>query len=255
MSHTLSFGKSGNRLLDALSEQDFERLLPHIESTPMAFKQIFHKQGQTIAHAYFPTGGVGSVTKVMHDGSMIEVATAGMEGMIGVELFLGERNGVNEALMQVAGPDGWRISAAQILGELERRGTFWDLIRRYTVVFMGTAQQSVACNGLHNVEERCCRWLLTTQDRIGTDRVRLTQEFLAVMLGVRRPTVTIVLGTLEKAGLLELHRGEVRIVDRSRLEAASCECYRTSLQDYEFLLPECTGKRRYANGLEDGRSA
>ena len=241
---TLSHGKTGNQLLDALSQPDFERLLPHIESTPMAFKQIFHKQGQTIAHAYFPTGGVGSVTKVMSDGAMIEVATAGREGMIGTDLFFGETNALNEALMQVPGPDGWRIPSGPFTAELQRGGAFWDLIRRYTVVFVANAQQSAACNGLHNVEERCCRWLLSTQDRIGADRVRLTQEFLAVMLGVRRPTVTIVLGALEKSGLLELRRGEIHITDRRRLEAGSCECYRMTQQEYDRLLPECNGHGR-----------
>jgi CRP-like cAMP-binding protein len=244
MSTYPSYGKSGNRLLDALAPGDFERLLPHIESTPMSFKQIFHKQGQAIAHAYFPTGGVGSVTKVMSDGAMIEVATAGREGMIGTDLFLGETNALNEALMQVPGPDAWRIAAPAFVAELQRGGPFWDLMRRYTVTFMATAQQSVACNGLHNVEERCCRWLLNTQDRIGADRVRLTQEFLAVMLGVRRPTVTIVLGTLEKSGMLELRRGEIHIMDRRQLEDGACECYRTTQLDYERLLPECNGHRR-----------
>jgi CRP-like cAMP-binding protein len=249
MSNTLSHGQTGNRLLDTLKQPDFERLLPHLEATPMSFKQIFHKQGQAISHAYFPTGGVGSVTKVMSDGAMIEVATAGYEGMIGTDLFFGETNAINEALMQVAGPDGWRIPAAPFTAELQRAGPLWDLIRRYTVVFLANAQQSVACNELHNVEERCCRWLLTTQDRIGADRVRLTQEFLAVMLGVRRPTVTIVLGTLEKAGLLELRRGEIHVTDRKRLEAASCECYRAAIQDYERLLPECNGNghRRFGD--------
>jgi CRP-like cAMP-binding protein len=242
MSPTLTTGNSGNRLLDALSKADFDRLLPHIEATPMAFKQIFFKQGQSIAHAYFPTGGVGSVTKVMSDGAMIEVATAGAEGMLGIDLFFGETIAANEAVMQVAGPDGWRIPVTAVLAELQRGGAFWDLVRRYTVVFVTNTQQFAACNGLHNVEERCCRWLLMTQDRTGTNQIRLTQEFLAVMLGVRRPTVTIVLGTLEKAGLLELHRGEIHVMDRKRLEAASCECYRVSQHDYERLLPECNGR-------------
>ena len=239
MAPTLAHGKTNNRLLDALGQTDFERLLPHIEPTPMAFRQILYKQGSTITHAYFPTGGVGSMTKVMSDGGMIEVGTAGQEGMIGTGLFLGETYALDEALMQVPGPDGWRIPAAQFTAELQRHGALWDLIRRYTVTFVGHALQSTACNGLHNVEERCCRWLLTTHDRIGSDRVRLTQEFLAVMLGVRRPTVTIVLGTLEKAGLVELRRGEIHIVDRKRLESASCECYRAIILDYERLLPEC----------------
>ena len=178
---------------------------------------------------------------------MIEVATAGHEGMIGIDLFMGETNAINEALMQVPGSDGWRIPAAPFTAELQRGTGLWDLIRRYMVVFLAHAQQSVACNGLHNVEERCCRWLLTTQDRIGADSVRLTQEFLAVMLGVRRPTVTIVLGTLEHTGLVELHRGEIRITDRKGLEAASCECYRTAQQDYERLLPECNGHPRFGD--------
>jgi CRP-like cAMP-binding protein len=240
MSNNLpSYGKSGNRLLDALGESDFNRLLPHLESTRMNFRDIFHKQGEVISHAYFPTGGVGSITKVMDDGGMIEVGTAGHDGMIGVCLFMGETTAFNEALMQVGGPDGWRISAGAFTAELQRRGLFWDLMRRYSVLFMTHALQSIACNGLHNVEERCCRWLLSTQDRIGSDRVRLTQEFLAVMLGVRRPTVTIVLGTLEKAGLVALRRGEIHIVDRARMEAASCECYAAIVQDYRRLLPEC----------------
>ena len=247
MTTTLAFGKTGNRILDALSQPDFERLLPHIETTPMAFRQVFHKQGEPIAHAYFPAGGVASVTQVMSDGAMIEVATAGLEGMIGIELFLGETRGVNEALMQVAGPDGWRIPASEMVREMQRGGAFWDLLRRYAIVFVSNAQQSAACNGLHNVEERCCRWLLTTQDRLGSDRVHLTQEFLAVMLGVRRPTVTIVLGTLEKAGLLELHRGEVHVKDRRRLEEASCECYKATQLDYEQMLPECNGKVRFGS--------
>jgi CRP-like cAMP-binding protein len=242
MATTLSNGQTGNRLLDAVDHQGLDRLAPHLESTPMAFKQVLHKPGGKVSHAYFFTGGVASVTKVLSDGAMIEVGTAGRDGMIGVGLFLGETVASNEALVQIPGPMGWRIPAGDFMAELGQRGRFWDLMRRYTLVCSGHWLQSVACNGLHNVEERCCRWLLTTQDRVGSDHVRLTQEFLAVMLGVRRPTVTIVLGTLEKAGLLELHRGEIHIVDRKRLEEASCECYRSTVDDYQRLLPECVGR-------------
>jgi CRP-like cAMP-binding protein len=124
-----------------------------------------------------------------------------------------------------------------------RGGQFSDLVRRYTTVFVANSLQSMACYGLHSVESRCCRWLLQTEDRVKSRCINVSQEFLSIMLGVRRPTVTIILGMLAKAGLVELHRREIIIVDRPRLEAASCECYRVAIEDYRRLLPDCCPRR------------
>jgi CRP-like cAMP-binding protein len=215
----------------------------HITPTPMGVRRVFHKQGETMAAAYFPTGGVGSVTRLTGQGGILEVASAGFEGMIGVDLFLGETIALNEAIMQIGGTDGWCISEKHFTEAMRRRQQFWDVMRRYTAVFFANSLQSMACYGLHNVESRCCRWLLHTQDRVRSNRINVSHEFLSVMLGVRRPTVTIILGALAEAGLVELHRREIIIADRARLEAASCECYEAAIADYRRLLPECRPRR------------
>ena len=242
-------GGFGNRLLDVLERDELQLMAGQIHPTPMQVRKMFHKQGQPISAAYFPTGGVASVTRLTGEGGILEVASAGYEGMLGVDLFLGQPVALNEAIMQIGGPDGWCISATHFKDAIRRGGQFSDLMRRYTIVFVANSLQSTACSGLHSVESRCCRWLLQTQDRLRSHRINVSQEFLSVMLGVRRPTVTIVLGTLAKAGLVELHRREIIIVDRLRLEAASCECYGAASEDYRRLLPECSGA---GHGSENG---
>jgi CRP-like cAMP-binding protein len=236
---TTSAGGFGNQLLDVLNGSELQLMAGHIQQTAMPVRKVFHKQGESIAAAYFPTGGMGSVTRLTGDGGILEVASAGYDGMIGVDLFLGQTIALNEAIMQIGGPDGWCIAASHFREAIHRRGQFWDVMRRYMTVFLANSLQSMACYGLHSVESRCCRWLLLTHDRLRSERIRVSQEFLSVMLGVRRPTVTIVLGTLARAGLVELHRREICVVDRLRLEAASCECYFDAIADYRRILPEC----------------
>lgn len=159
----------------------------------------------------------------MNDGASIEVGTVGNEGIIGLSVFLGGESGPQEALPQIAG-DAWRMRAEVFRREVQHLPVVQKLLQTYTLAVLNTLSQSMACNHSHPVEERTCRWLLMTQDRIGRDRFRLTQEFPSLMVGVRRPTVRMIAGTLQKSGLITYRRGETTVVDRSGLERASCEC-------------------------------
>ena len=203
----------------------------------MKLKQILHKQGAKIDLIYFPGGGCCSITNVMVDGRMVEVATIGNEGMVGITVFLGGDTASGEAFVQV--PDG----NAQVMPvdvfrrELARRGSFYDLVSRYAQALQVLMMQSIACNSLHSVEERCSRWLLMTHDRVAGDQFTLTHEFLGFMLGVRRPTVSLVLGTLDRAGLIENGTKKITIVNRKGLENSACECYQVVKNSFTRLLP------------------
>ncbi|MCA1651853.1 MAG: Crp/Fnr family transcriptional regulator [Acidobacteria bacterium] len=206
-------------------------------TVPLKFKQILHRQGEKIDTIYFPAGGVCSITSTMTDGRMVEVATVGNEGMVGSTAFFGEDVHPGESMVQV--PDGFAqtMSVRVFRAELDRRGPFYSLAARYSQALMLLIMQSAACNRLHSVEERCARWLLMTHDRAGADRFKLTQEFLSVMLGVRRPSVSIVAKTFHKAGLIDYGHKQIAILDRKGLEATSCECYRVIQAHFARLLP------------------
>jgi hypothetical protein len=168
---------------------------------------------------------------------MLEVATVGQEGIVGVGAILGDSIAAGEAFIQVQGDPAQVLPIEIFQEEMARGGAFHDAVSRYGRAFMLLIMQSVACNGLHSAEERCCRWLLMTHDRVGVDEFALTHDFLAMMLGVRRPTVTLVLTALNRAGILSYVRGRMRITDRRRLESASCECYRQARAIFQRLLP------------------
>lgn len=230
-----------NKLLAVLPLADRQRISSYLAAVPAEFKHVFYKQGATIDDVYFPGGGAWSLTKTMEDGSTAEVGTLGSEGMIGSSVFFGDRVSQTEAIVQIAGDqDACKMPVAAFMAEMELRGAFYNRVIRYHQALAIQIQQTTACNALHPVEQRCCRWLLMSRDRVGGDDFKLTQEFLAIMLGVRRPTVTLVVGALEKAGLIESrgHRGTIRIVDSARLEAASCECYAAVKANFARLLPE-----------------
>jgi CRP-like cAMP-binding protein len=228
-----------NWLLGALSAEVRQKLSPWLEMVPMRQRQRLHRQGGDITHVYFPQGAIASITKSMEDGRMIEMSTVGIEGFVGVTAFLGERVAVDEAVIQISGPDGFRMTVEHFVSALGTIPDFTDIIRRYSVASLVSTQQSVACNGLHDLTQRCCRWLLMTRDRRQSDRLPLTHEFLSVMLGVRRASVTLVLGQLQKSGLIEARRGEIVLVETKALENVSCECYEIVRQQYARLLPEC----------------
>jgi CRP-like cAMP-binding protein len=226
-----------NKLLAALPEEDLRRLQASLTPVPFTFRKVFNTQGEPIRHVVFPSSGVASVVNVMADGRMVETATIGNEGIIGSSLFVGGDIALADAFVQVPGErPAVSMSATAFHEELDRRGPFYDLVSRYSQAFQALIMQSTACNVLHSVEERCARWLLMTHDRVTGDDIRLTHEFLGMMLGARRPTVSLVLGTLAKAGLIQNANRKIVIVNRKGLEEASCECYEMVREHFERLL-------------------
>jgi CRP-like cAMP-binding protein len=217
---------SMNRLLALLPADEYHRVSAELTWRPLKVLQVLHKHGDPISEVYFPGRSVCSITNVMEDGGVVEVATVGREGMVGISAVFGAPVASGEAFVQIAAEPAAVMSIDAFRREMERRGTFHDRVTRYSQVFVNMLMQSVACNGLHSAEERCCRWLLMTHDRIGQDEFPLTHEFLATMLGVRRPTVTLVMAELARTGIVSHVRAHVRIVDRKGLEEAACECYR-----------------------------
>jgi CRP-like cAMP-binding protein len=224
-----------NRLLACLPTADFQRLRPHLKTRPVAVKQVFHPYNQPVREVFFPNGGVASVTAVMKNGAMVEIATVGDEGFLGISAFFGDNLLSGETMMQVPDTNIAVLPVEIFKREIERRGPFHECMQRYSQGFLIQMMQSTACMALHPVLERCCRWLLMTHDRMRRDDFHLSHEFLAMMLGSTRPTVTVVAGTLQKAGLIKYVHGHMTILDRAGLETASCECYATVKRHFDRL--------------------
>jgi CRP-like cAMP-binding protein len=233
-----------NLLIAALPAADYQRIAPMLEVVPFKLKQVLHKPGERIEHVYFPGGGFCSVVTVLEDGGMVEVATIGREGVVGAMMVLDGAPMQSASMVQGETEICYRMTAEDFLAELGRRGPFYDLLTHYAQALVGFIMQSTACNAVHSVEQRLARWLLMAQDRMGEHEFPLTQEFVAMMLGATRPTVTVVAGTLQRAGLITYHRGHVTIVDREKLEGASCECYRAAT---DLLKAVTNGSRSRAH--------
>jgi CRP-like cAMP-binding protein len=231
-----SRSQNQNRLLAALPEEIYARLALSLETIQLPLKQFLYKPGESVGYVYCPGGGFCSIVTVLADGGMVEVATIGREGMLGLSTVSGGRRGASAAMVQAETSLCYRLPMAAFRREMDLRGPFYELLTAYAQALTGVIMQSTACNAVHSVEQRLARWLLMAHDRVGRDEFPLTQEFVAMMLGATRPTVTIVAGTLQRAGLITYHRGHLTIVDRKALESASCECYRTATD----LLTEVT---------------
>jgi len=201
----------------------------------VAVKQVLHPANELVREVFFPNGGVASVTAGMASGAMVEIATVGDEGVVGIDVVFGAERLSGETMIQVPDTDIEVLPVAIFKREMERRGPFYECVHRYSQGFMIQMMQSTACMALHPVLERCCRWLLMTHDRMRRDDFLLSHEFLAMMLGATRPTVTVVAGTLQKAGLIKYVHGHMTIVDRAGLENASCECYETVRRHFDRL--------------------
>ena len=225
----------GNNLLASLPKEEYKRLLPQLETVSLSLKQHLYRLNEPIEYVYFPNSGVVSVVSFLKDGRIVEVATVGNEGMIGTPILLGVDRILAETFVQIPG-DGLRMKVDVFRREVPLGSPLHSLLLRYTQTLMNHLMQSVVCNQMHSVEERCCRWLLLTQDRVESDEFPLTQEFLAQMLGVRRATVSVVAATLQRVGLIRYHRGKIKVLDRQGLEAGSCECYQVVKQEYIRLL-------------------
>jgi CRP-like cAMP-binding protein len=236
MGRNNSLNVSGeNRLLAILRCKEYDRLRPQLDPFTLRMKDVLYEANGEITHVYFPLNGVVSLVLPMDEGLTAEVCTVGNEGMVGTPVFLGAEKSPTRAITQVPG-ESLRMRAEAFRDEVEHGGPLRDVVQRYTQAMINQISQSVGCNNLHSVEERMCRWLLMSHDRVGTDEFPLTQEFLAQMLGVRRPSVSVVAGILQKAGLISYHRGRIKILDRKKLEAASCPCYRVIKQEFDRLL-------------------
>jgi CRP-like cAMP-binding protein len=225
----------GNRLLARLPADEYQRLFPDPRPVPLEFKHVLYEPEIPIEFAYFPSHGVVSEVTVMEDGASIELSTVGNEGMVGLPVPLGIAESSSKAVVQVPG-SGLRLPVDKLRVEISRDTPLRRLLLRYTGLFLFQVSQTVACNGLHSVQQRCCRWLLMTHDRVDGDEFPITHEFLAQMLGVRRPSISEVLRPLQKDGLIRYHRGRMVILDRESLEATSCECHRTVQREYARLL-------------------
>jgi CRP-like cAMP-binding protein len=224
-----------NRLLTALSRDLQIRLLPGMEKVSLPIRQVLYEADAPITHVYFPLSGVMSLVVTLKQGPSVEVATIGNEGMVGTPVFLGAERSPSHVFSQVAG-QALKMRADGFKRALEEHAELVDVVRRYTQGMVNQISQTTACNHVHSVQARMCRWLLMTHDRVGADEFHLTQEFLAQMLGVRRPSVTVAAGILQRAGLIRYQRGRIRVADRAGLEAAACECYETVRQEFDRLL-------------------
>jgi CRP-like cAMP-binding protein len=216
---------SPNKLLASLPAGDYRRLLPLLRAMSLPFQHVLLKPTGTLSTIYFPGDGAYSITQVMKSGRTVEVATVGNEGFIGINALFHGHRWLAGAVVKVPDPVAHAMSIRAFRHEMNRRGRFAEAINRYAEGFVASLMRSVACNALHSVEQRCARWLLTTRGRVHRNEFPLTQEFLALMLGVRRPTVTLALGTLQRRGLIEYGRRRLVVLDPAGLEAASCECY------------------------------
>ena len=213
-----------NRLLSALPTRDYARVVKYLRMNLVVTGQTLQEQAAPVTEVYFPNGGVYSVTNEMRDGALVEVATVGREGMLGIGVFLGDRHSAGRTFLQV--PNGPLPSmTAKHFVQATAAGTFREVIALYAQANLLQIMQATACNALHDVKQRCCRWLLQTQDRVEAAEFQLKQEFLAIMLGVHRPTVTVVMRGLQQSGLISTSYGRIRVLKRAKLEAASCECY------------------------------
>lgn len=225
-----------NKLLAALPPDVYRRLRPKLREVPLRWKDVLQRRGEPVRTIYFPTTGVCSVVLTMQDGRAVDVATVGNEGMIGFAGLVGGRETLSDVVVQVGTGEADAIDVEEFNEEMDRHEAFSRLLARYTQVVIETMMQSLACNTLHTVQERCARWLLMTHDRVAADDLRLTQEFLAIMLGARRASVSVAAAAFERDGLIEWRRRLVRIVDRAGLEAVSCECYDSSRRLLEHLV-------------------
>lgn len=223
-----------NRLLDSLPEEDRNRFLADCETVDLAFGRKLAEPGETISHALFPIDSLVSLIATLEGGGRLEVSMAGNEGMVGISLLLGTQKSSLQAVVQGAGT-ALRMSAAFLQGHLERSSALERVMKRYLNVLMSQITQSAACTHYHGVEARLARWLLMTHDRTRGDQLRITHEFLSGMLGVRRAGVTKAAKALQVRGLIEYHRGEITVLERPGLEAASCSCYAADRETYAQL--------------------
>src|SRR6267142_4263985 len=232
-----AYSPKENRLLAAMPEADYQALKPSLERVSMPLGQAVYESGGPQGYVYFPTSSIVSLLYVLADGATAEIAVTGNEGLVGIALFMGGETTPSRAVVQSAG-HGYRLRGAVLKREFEAGGALQHLLLRFTQALITQMAQTAVCNRHHEVDQQLCRWLLLSLDRLPSDRLVMTQELIANMLGVRREGVTEAAGELQAEGLIEYSRGNIRVLDRPRLEARVCECYAVVKKEYDRLLPE-----------------
>jgi CRP-like cAMP-binding protein len=225
-----------NQLIAALPENEWKRWQTQLEPVELKLGQVLHESGAALTHVYFPTSAIVSLLYVMENGSSAEIAVVGHEGIVGVSLFMGGESTTSRAVVQSAGK-GFRMSAEAVKAEFNRNGPVLHLLLRYTQALISQMAQTAVCNRHHSLDQQLCRWLLLSLDRLRGSELVMTQELIANMLGVRREGVTEAAVKLQGAGLISYARGRIRVLDRPRLEARTCECYAVVKKEYDRLLP------------------
>lgn len=227
--------RSENKLLAALSAKCYKRLSPSIELIDLPLGKILYPQKQRVKHVYFPRWAAVSMVNTFEDGSMVEVGVVGREGVLGSFLLSGDDISPHQAIVQI-GDGGWKMPVDVFKREIERNGELSNLTRRYSQALFTQVAQTAACNRIHPISQRLARWLLLMQDRVQSQNLHLTHEFIATMLGSRRAGVTLAAGKLQAEGIIRYSRGKVSIIEQEKLEEASCECHRIVHDEYNRLL-------------------
>jgi CRP-like cAMP-binding protein len=228
--------RPGNALLTALPLAELQRVMPTLEIIPLRLRDVLNAPGERLKHVYFPTAGFLSVLNVMADGSMVEVATIGKEGAAGIFEAMDGSVSPSATMVQAEADICYRMTREAFRLEMDRRGEFYNLLTDYTHALIGLIMQSAACNALHSVEQRLARWLLMAHDRADGDEFQITQEFLALMLCVYRPSVSVAARTLQRAGMIRHGRGRMTVLDRGALEDTACDCYAVVKRRFDRLL-------------------
>jgi CRP-like cAMP-binding protein len=225
-----------NHLLAALAPDERERIFPHLKLVDMSLGEVLYESGDSLRHVYFPTDCIVSLLYVLMDGASAEIAVVGNEGLIGIALFMGGETTPNRAVVQSSG-HAYRLIGQRLKDEFHRNGRLQDLFLRYTQALITQMAQTAVCNRHHTVDQQLCRWLLLSLDRLPTNKLAMTQELIANMLGVRREGVTEAAGKLQKLGVIHYSRGHITVLDRPKLEALCCECYDVVRKETDRLLP------------------
>lgn len=225
-----------NRILAALPAPERERLFPHLSRCSMPLGTVLYESGDELADIYFPVNAIISLLYVLKNGASAEIAVVGKDGAVGVALFMGGQTTTNRAIVQSAGI-AYRLSRARLKEEFERHGELLHELLRYTQALITQMAQTAVCNRHHSVDQQLCRWLLLSLDRLETNRISMTQELIANMLGVRREGVTEAAGKLQKQGVISYKRGQIEVLDRPGLERLCCECYEAVKRETDRLQP------------------
>jgi CRP-like cAMP-binding protein len=225
-----------NHLLAALPAEVQARLFLHLEPVPLPLGKVLYESGDALRHVFFPTDSIVSLLYVMENGASAEISVVGNEGIIGVALFMGGESTPSRAIVQSAGT-AYRMSGQQLKDEFNRHADLQHLLLRYTQALITQMCQTAVCNRHHSIDQQLCRWLLLSLDRLPDNSLIMTQELIANMLGVRREGVTEAAGKLQEHGVIEYNRGHITVLNRSKLEALSCECYAVVKKETDRLLP------------------